>query len=100
MNAGRAAPLTVHIDRLVVDAAALGPLRLDGPARAALRSGLERDLAGKLADAGGGRGLAGAGAVAALRGAELKLPTDADAPHLGRALAQALADAIDTERRR
>lgn len=92
-------PLSVHIDRLVIDPGALGTVQLDARARASLQAALQTELAALLAQAGGGHGLGAAGAVDALRGPAPSLAPGAGVAELGRAVAGAVARTLNAERR-
>ena len=92
-------PLTVHIDRLVLDEAVLAGLKLDGRGRVALQAALQSELAARLAVAGLGN-LSPGGAVERLRTSDLRLTGGLDAASLGRSLGTHIAGALQTEPRR
>lgn len=96
-------PLAVHIDRLVIDEAALGGVALTARTRQALQAALEqtltRELAARLAS-GGLPLLAQADAVDWLSAGTLRLAPGADAAALGRGLGTQVASALQMERPR
>jgi len=92
-------PLTVHIDRLVLDEAVLAGLKLDGRGRVALQAALQGELAARLTGAGLGD-LSAGGAIAHLRASDLRLTSGLDAAGLGRSLGTHIAGALQSEPRR
>lgn len=92
-------PLVVHVERLVLDEAVLGDLRLDARGRSALRAALQAELAARLAE-GNLQRLSSGGALADLRAGELQLPRGIDAASLGRKLGAQVAGALQAEPKR
>jgi hypothetical protein len=92
-------PLTVHIDRLVLDEAVLAGLKLDGRGRVALQAALQGELAARLT--GAGLGDLSAGGVEPARQPQVACAQMRDgAAGLGRSLGTHIAGALQTEPRR
>lgn len=91
-----APPVKLHIERLVLDPAAVVGLRMDAHGRGALQSALQEALRTSL-EASLREGSVGATqptALAQLRTRPLHLPAGQDATQLGQALARVLHDSL------
>ncbi|HJV68750.1 hypothetical protein [Ideonella sp.] len=85
-----AAPVRIHIERLVIDPAALGGLALDARARTVLQAALQGELAALLSLPGAAERLATAGTTDHLRAGDLHVGAGQGAARLGRDLARSV----------